>query len=107
MIKKFQTEANTPLITKNGFVNFFEVIRPTKLKNSDFQKSFFSVKNYPNLSKKNSIGEYFNLGAQLLQKLFFDNFIQKKSFIPKMTSPNVDFFESNNFDGKCSKKILM
>ena len=34
-------------------------------------------------------------------KLIFDNF----SFIPKMTSPNVDFCGSNNFNGKCSKKI--
>ena len=47
-----------------------EVIRPAKLQNSDFQSNF-------SISKEFSL-ETINLGAPLLKKLFFDNFIFKK-----------------------------
>ena len=67
--KTFQTEANTPLITKMAMKIFWtflvEVIRPAKLQNSDFQSNFSMSKIIRIFLKKISL-ENINLGAQLL-----------------------------------------
>ena len=62
LIKAFQTEANTSLITKMAlkfFLNILvEVIRPSKLQNSDIQSHFSMSKIIRIFLKKNFIGEY-------------------------------------------------
>ena len=74
LIKTFQNEANTPLITKIA-LNFFwtfsvEFIRPTKLQNSDIQSNFSMSKIIQIYLKKNSL-ENINLGVQLFCKNCF------------------------------------
>ena len=67
--KTFQTEGNTPLMTKMDLKFFWrflvEVISPAKLQNSDFQSHFSMSKIIWIFLKKISL-ENINLGAQRL-----------------------------------------
>ena len=78
-MKTYHNEANTSEITKialkkNWTFSDKVVDRPAKLHNSDFQSHFSMSKIIRIFLNKISL-ENINLGAQLLKKLFFDNFI--------------------------------
>ena len=66
LIKTFQTEVNTPLITKMAFKIFLNIFGRSQIAKFWLSKSFFYVKNYPILSKQNFSLEKINIRAQLL-----------------------------------------